>query len=205
MHKNIHLLEVTRMQMINAAKSLSPGRFARRIFYNTKSFKDVDFEKLFETDTFEWYAGVGDHVVMIEFDGAFEDLKWLVKGMRGPNRVNRLTLEMVSKALSKSLDTNDLRVGCSCPDFTYRYKYYAYEKGMSVDPHAGRYHYRPRFNKTNKDDSIGYVCKHILAVLFGKRWVRDAAKAWLSWMKANPQITEFYLWGKDLSSTDEEE
>lgn len=201
----VFLQEITRMDMINAAKRLSPDRFARRLNYNTRGFKDVDFQKLFETDTFLWYAGVGDHVVIVEFEGAFEDLKWLVSGMRGPNRVKRVTVDIVAKALSKSLDENDLRVACSCEDWKYRLRYYAVKKDFSADPASQNFNYRPRYTKTNKEDNKGYVCKHILAVLFGKRWVQSAAKAWVEWMRANPKTTEEYLWGKEYKPEEDEE
>lgn len=196
MSKNMYLNEVTRMQMIQAAKSKSPDRFVKRLNYNTKQFKEVDFKRLFEDDTFFWYAGVGDHMVILEFDGAFEELKWLTKGMKGPNKINRLTQEIVTKALSLALDESDLRVACACEDWKYRYRFYSVEKGYSADPAAGKYHYRPKYKRTNKDDDKGYVCKHILAVLYGKRWIPAAAKAWLAWMKANPELTSQYLFSE---------
>lgn len=199
------LNEVTRMQMIQAAKSKSPDRFIKRLDYNTKQFKDIDFEKLFRDDTFFWYAAVGDHVVIIEFDGAFEELKWLVRGMRGPNKINRLNTEIVSKALSKALDESDLRVACDCKDWQMRFHWYSVQKDYAADP-PSKYNYRPKYTKTNKDDNKGYVCKHILAALYGKRWVQSAAKAWLDWMKANPKLTAQYVfdekWVKQKYSDD---
>ena len=191
-----YLTEVTRMQMIQAAKSKSPDRFVKRLNYNTKQFKDVDFKRLFEDDTFLWYAAVGDHMVILEFDGAFEELKWLTKGMKGPNKIKRLTREIVTKALNLALDESDLRVACACSDWSYRFRFYAVEKGYSADPASNKYHYRPKYARTNKDDNKGYVCKHILAVLYGKRWVPAAAKAWLEWMQANPELTSEYLFSE---------
>jgi hypothetical protein len=57
----------------------------------------------------------------------------------------------------------------------------------------------------NVRNNKGYVCKHILAILYGKRWVRSAAKAWLDYMRANPDLTEYYIWGKKLKDEEQEE
>ena len=50
---------------------------------------------------------------------------------------------------------------------------------------------RVRNVKNNK----GYCCKHVLSVLYGKRWVPAAAKAWLEYIRANPELTEEMIWG----------
>ena len=192
--KYIHntLCEVTRLDMIRAAKNQSPDRFIKKNNYTTRDFKNVNFKKLMIEDEFLTVLRVGDYVVSVAFEGAFEELQDLVKSMRGPNRVQRLSLTVVQEALSRALDTEDLYVSCSCADFKYRFRYFASQKNyLFGKPIETR---KPKYKKTNMDDNKGYVCKHILAVLYGKRWVPFAAKAWLSYMKSNPELTDEYLW-----------
>ena len=106
--------EVLRKELIKGSKLQSPDRLARSKKYSAKDFKNVNFRQLMEHDTFTWIAKVGDHTVAISFEGPFEDLKFYVKGMRGPNRLKRINVKLVAAALSKSLDENDLYISCTC-------------------------------------------------------------------------------------------
>jgi hypothetical protein len=88
--------------------------------YSPKDFKNVDFEDLFTNNTFTWSTrvhGESNYIVTISFEGPFDLLKYDLKSMRGKNRWKRITLAMVTKALSTALDTEDLYIDCSCPDF----------------------------------------------------------------------------------------
>ena len=187
--------EMTRKEIILRSKSQSPDRVLRSKEYSAKDFKNVNFKQLFEDDIFTWVARVGKHTVAISFYGPFEDLKEYVKSMRGPNRLKRISVRLVAAALSKSLDENDIYVTCSCKDFKFRMKYHATKAGINFGkPQL----VKPKYKKTNKDNTKGLVCKHILAVLQGKRWVPSAAKAWLSYMQSNPELSEAYLWDMDI-------
>lgn len=193
------LNETTRGEIIKNSKLQSPARIARSRNYSSRDFKDVDFKKLFTNDEFVWTAAVGKYLVTIAFEGPFEELKWLVKSMKGPNRIKRLNQKLVQGALSKALDTEDLYVRCTCADWIYRFAKQASDENYIY----GKPETRPnRYPQTNMDHNQGKACKHILAVLIGKRWVPWAAKAWLQYMQANPELTNFYLWGKKLPSED---
>lgn len=188
------LNEVTRWEMIRAAQSQSPDRYEKRRNYRARDFNNVDFAKLFTDDEFVWVSRVGDYVVTICFLGAFDELRMRLKSMRGRNRWKRIVLRDVVESLSRALDLEDLYVNCSCPDFRYRFSYWATQEDCKYgDPET-----RPP-KVRNIHNNKGYVCKHILAVLYGKRWVTAAAKAWLLFMQANPELTEYYIWGKKLS------
>lgn len=189
------LYEITRKELIKKSKLQSPERILRSKKYSAKDFREVDFKKLFETDTFVWNAQVGDYIVTISFEGPFEELKWYVKSMRGPNRVNRLTQNIVAKALSNALDVEDIKVRCSCADFKYRMSFWCTKDDCIYGKKELR---RPKYAHTNKNKDKGIICKHILSVLIGKRWVPSAAKAWLDYMRANPELTESFLWDMDI-------
>lgn len=190
------LSEITRWEIIRRSQreasgtSEKPGRWQKKAFYKAKDFNNVDFESLFSKDTFIWSSRVGDYIVTISFEGAFSNLYDQVRGWGGKNRWKRIDLKLLTKCLSQSLDTEDLRVDCTCPDFKYRFAYWLtqadakYGQQQTVKPKVRNVH-------NNK----GYVCKHVLAVLYGKRWVPAAAKAWLSYIKDNHEIAEEMIWG----------
>ena len=114
------LTEVTRWEILRRSQSESPDRYMKKNKYSPKDFKNVDFEELFENNTFTWSTrvhGQSNYIVTISFEGPFDLLKYELKSIRGKNRWKRITLDMVTKALSRALDTEDLYVNCSCPDF----------------------------------------------------------------------------------------
>ena len=195
------LTEVTRWEIIRRSQREAPVRFQKKANYKAKDFKNVDFKDLFENDNFTWSSRVGDYVVTISFEGPFNLLQWQLKSMKGKNRWKRINHRMLTDALSKALDTEDLYIDCSCPDFKYRFKFWCtqadcnYGLPQNTAP-------KVRNVKNNK----GYCCKHILAVLYGKRWVPAAAKCWLDFIRANPELSEWYIWGTPMNSdTDEDD
>jgi len=196
------LNEVTRWEILRRSQSESPDRYEKKRNYSPKDFKNVDFEDLFTNNTFTWSTrvhGASNYIVTISFEGPFDLLKYDLKSMKGKNRWKRITLPMVTKALSTALDTEDLYIDCSCPDFIYRFKYWATQADCNYGVPQNR---APRVR--NVRNNKGYCCKHILAILYGKRWVQSAAKAWLQYMRANPELTEFYIWDKKLKDEDDE-
>lgn len=186
------LSEITRWEIIRRSQREAPERFAKKQFYRAKDFNDVDFEELFTNDSFVWHSRVGDYIVTIAFEGAFQNLYNEVRNWSGKNRWKKITLKMLTNCLSKALDEEDLQVACGCPDFKYRYDFWL--SRPDVDAKYGVKQNRPPKVRNVKNNK-GYVCKHLLAVLYGKRWVPAAAKAWLSYIKANPELAEELIWG----------
>ena len=122
------LSEITRWEIIRRSQreasghtdrngQFVDGRWQKKQLYRAKDTNNVDFSKLFETDTFVWSSRVGDYIVTISFEGAFSNLYDMVRGWGGKNRYKRITLKMLTQCLSKALDTEDLYVNCTCPDF----------------------------------------------------------------------------------------
>lgn len=192
-HDKTPLNEITRWEIIRRSQRESPERFMKKKFYRAKDFNNVDFEELFTNDSFVWRSRVGDYIVTISFEGAFQNLYNEVRSWSGNNRWKRLTLNLLTKCLSEALDSEDLQVACGCFDFKYRFDYW-----LSRPDVDGKY--GPKQNVAPKVRNVknnkGYVCKHILSVLYGKRWVPAAAKAWLNYIQANPKIAEELIWGE---------
>lgn len=186
------LNEITRWDILRRSQREAPKRYAKKQFYRAKDFNNVNFEKLFTHDSFVWESRVGDYIVTISFEGAFQNLYYEVSNWSGKNRWKRIDLKLLTNCLSKALDTEDLQVNCTCPDFKYRFSYWL--SRPDVDAKYGLKQNRAPTVRNTKNNK-GYVCKHILAVLHGKRWVPAAAKAWLNFIKANPELAEELIWG----------
>lgn len=188
--QKLPLNEITRWEIINRSKRESPERFQKQKFYKAKDFDSVDFEELFNNDTFTWRSRVGDYIVTISFEGPFSNLYQVVGSWSGKNRWKRIDLKTLTKCLSKALDEEDLYVDCTCSDFLYRFSFWATQAGMKYGVQQNR---PPKVR--NVKNNKGYVCKHILSVLYGKRFVPGAAKAWLQYIQANPEVAEELIWG----------
>ena len=188
--QKLPLNEITRMQIINKSKRESPERMLKQKFYRAKDFNNVDFESLFTTDTFTWSSRVGDYIVVISFEGPFANLYNIVGSWSGKNRWKRLDLKLLTKCLSKALDEEDIYVDCSCDDFKYRFAFWSTQLGYKYGTQQNR---PPKVR--NVKNNQGGCCKHILSALYGKRWVPAAAKAWLHYIKENPELAEELIWG----------
>lgn len=186
------LNEITRWEIIRRSQKESPERFKKKQFYRAKDFNNVNFEKLFTNDSFVWSSRVGDYIVTVSFEGAFQNLYYEVSNWSGKNRWKKIDLKLLTKCLSKALDTEDLQVACTCPDFKYRFDFWL--SRPDVDAKYGVKQNRPPKVRNVKNNK-GFVCKHVLSVLYGKRWVPAAAKAWLNFIKSNPELAEELIWG----------
>ena len=184
------LNEVTRWEIIRKSQRESPMRFRKMKLYKAKDFNNVDFESLFTTDTFTWRSRVGDYIVTISFEGAFSNLYTQVGSWSGKNRWKKIDLKLLTKCLSKSLDEDDLYIDCTCPDFLYRFSWWATQADAKYGVQQNR---PPRVR--NVRNNQGFCCKHLLATLDGKRWVPAAAKAWLQYIRSNPNVAEELIWG----------
>ena len=75
------LNEVTRREIIRRSQREAPVRFQKIANYRAKDFNNVDFKDLFENDNFTWSSRVGDYIVTISFEGAFDLLQFQLKSM----------------------------------------------------------------------------------------------------------------------------
>ena len=187
-HKDL-LNEVKRADILNRSRIESPLRFDKKKNYRPLDFNNVNFKELFENNNFTWSSKVGDYIVTLSFEGAFDILRWKTKSFSGTNRYKRITHRMLTDCLSEALDRRDLYFDCSCPDQCYRFKYWATKAGCNYGLPQNT---RPTVR--NVKNNQGYCCKHILSVLHGKRWVSAAAKRWLQYIQENPKLAEWYIW-----------
>ena len=177
-------LEVDRKNLIGKVKKQSPERFARKIGYKPLSFRSISFDSLFKKDEFVINVPVGDYICTIAFKGLMDQIKYVLSHQPKPN----FTLQTVIKAISKAIDAEDILVDCTCPDFRYRFAYWATKYGYKY----GKPENRPA-NITNPNDKIGSFCKHLTALLANKKWLVKVASVINEFVKAYPNEVQDFL------------
>jgi hypothetical protein len=189
------LNEITRWEILNRSKRQAPVRYKKKdgykSFYTARDFTNIDFAKLFTNDTFVWKSRVGGYETIVSFEGAFANLYNKIGSWSGKNRWKRINLKLLTTCLSQALDEEDLYLSCTCDDFKYRFDYWL---SMKYDAKYGpKQTTKPKVRNVN--DNKGFVCKHLLSSLHGKKWVPAAAKAWLEFIRDNPELAEELIWG----------
>lgn len=101
-----------------------------------------------------------DYVVTISFGGFLELLRDEI------NKSGNLSYREISRAAINGFNRDDVYISCTCPDFNYRFRYFASRNDYnSTEPET-----RPS-KITNPDDSLGSSCKHTLLVLSNTSWM----------------------------------
>lgn len=196
------LLEVSRSQITRDARkpsatyrdtSKGKNRFERRVrskFSNSvQEYNKIDMNSLFKDDILNVKIKVtgetNTYTVKISFIGFLEELH---KEVRNNGEFN---LRSVLRALKRAFDGEDVKIYCTCPDFKYRYGYYANKKDM-LSADKRELNRTTTFNDdgtktinylmlskapdiTNPKDDKGYGCKHIMLVLNNNSWLQKVA------------------------------
>lgn len=174
--------EVKRAELLAKSRKESPKRYARRMNYiNRIKPKRVDVKTFLRTGSLISEIGVGDWVVIIRINGI---MALIAEELRKSNR-DYPDRPLIYKVLRRAVDESDIRVKCTCPDFKYRFAYWATRKKY----YFGRREIRPS-KITNPRNDIGAVCKHATAVLirpsqwikYNDTWIATTVKRY---MKAN--------------------
>ena len=177
------LNEITRKNLVGKSKAQSPDRYNRRLGYSPKSYKGIDISRLFDDDILIIKVPVGDYTCTVAFKGMLQHLKDVVDKQPKPT----VTLQTVIKAMNVAIDDTDLLVDCTCPDFIYRFAYWATKYGYKY----GKPETRPS-KITNPNDKLGAMCKHLSALLSNKKWITKMASTLNSFIKENiDKIREF--------------
>lgn len=172
-----YLAEIDRSNLVGKVKAQGRGRYDRRRNYKPDNFMGTDVSQLFSNDVLVCPVPIGSYVTTVAFQGVLLRLKELLE--QAPK--HNLTLQMVIKAISRAIDSSDILVDCTCPDFRYRFAYWATRYGYKY----GKPETRPA-KITNPDDKIGSMCKHLTALLANKRWVVKVASILNDYIKTHP-------------------
>ena len=165
-----YLQEDNRQKLISKSKSSAKGRerFNKRnksrVANTVKALNSIDMNKLFKEDiltvNLPIHGETDDYTVRITFGGFLEILR---DQMRGKDVID---YRDVSRACIIGFNRDDVFIDCSCPDFRYRFNYFATRNNIS----SGAPETRPS-DITNPDDSLGSACKHVLLVLNNTSWI----------------------------------
>lgn len=182
--------EASRSELMTKSKTSVKGRerFNRRnrskVANTVKQFNSIDMNKLFKQNILTVNISVrgetDDYTVRISFGGFLDILHDEMRLSQGePN------LKAITRALITGFNKDDIFVGCSCPDYRYRYGFWGTKNGVtSVDPEN-----RPS-DITNPNDKLGSGCKHILLVLSNNSWILKCASVinnYIKYMQQNYQ------------------
>ena len=192
------ILEKNRQELINKSKdcaNYSPknqakgkNRWERRrysqIANSVRDYNDINMDAFWKGDILDFKVRVhgetDNYIVSITFERILEELQREVKANN-----NKLEFKCVLRALLKAFNGEDVSIGCTCPDFTYRFAYHATMDRYNAD----KPELRPnRFTWTNSEDNMGAGCKHTNLVLANTDWMMKIASVinnYIKWTKDN--------------------
>ena len=150
------LLEITRKEILSKGRREDPAKYERRMNY-VNSFRPEPMAKdlFINTGTLTVPIRVGDYIVTVHISGILKIVQDEMDrtGKDLPDR------QLVYNALRKAVDESNMYVNCTCPDFKYRYAYWA----TVGDYKYGTPETRPA--KVRNPDNNGAACKHVTAAL----------------------------------------
>lgn len=198
----VKIEEKKRRELVNQSKSgreyksKEGNRFKRRLKCslpsNSSAYENIDMDKLFKKDILEAKINVvgetDTYEVIISFADILEELRKLLK----ERNTSALKLNIILRAVIRAFDKNDVYIHCSCPDFQYRFSYWAtIDRYNSGDPEM-----RPT-QETNPHGDLGSCCKHGLLVLNKQIWIIKVASVinnYIRYMRLrNPRMYEKFI------------
>ncbi len=174
------LNEARRTELVQ--KSEHDPRIERRKNYVKRRYniKSVDDMYLVNFGDLKCVVEVGDYEITLFVNKFVKSLK-VYKDLLGKDI--KFNYDFLRSVVPKIIDASDLKVHCSCPDFKYRFAYWASKKKYK----ASYLELRPA-KITNPDDSLGSACKHVLALLANKEWLRNLTPKIREVIEKNPKL-----------------
>ena len=134
-----------------------------------KDYNKIDMNTFWKNDKLTFGVKVtgetNSYVVTISFDHILDKIQRKIHDNK-----NLLEFKCIYDALIQAINTGDVLVSCTCPDYKYRIKYWNSQNGDEAGTKETR-----AADITNPDDSKGPACKHILAVLNNVEWLNKVA------------------------------
>lgn len=173
------LLEKSRRELINQSKSADivksygTTRYDRKnkqhIYNSITNFNKIDMNALFKGNMLSFKVPVhgetDNYEVEVLFEGVCDNIKREVKKNK-----NKFEYKCVYRALIDAINKQDIYIACSCPDWKYRFAYWATKDRYN----GGRPEVRVA-DITNPNNTKGAGCKHTIAVLYNLDWAMKLA------------------------------
>ena len=171
--------EATRSEILSKAKkgerykNKEDNRWSKKtdstIANTVKDYNQIDMDTFWKKDTLSFGVKItgktSSYVVYISFSNIFNEIQHQVKLNK-----NKLSPDIIYKALLTCINSEDVKFNCSCPDYKYRLKYFASKNGYNYGEQETR-----ASKITNPEDTKGPACKHIIAALNNLEWLKKIA------------------------------
>lgn len=181
------LEEASRNELLAKSKAETITRYNKSAGYKGFSLVDIDTTAIKTRDVIIITNRVGDYFDTVEL----EDILYWVGLEVSETRDKKVGIEPVRRALLGAMDGMDIKVDCNCGDFIYRFAYQATEWGYKY----GKPETRPA--KIRNPEGYGAMCKHLIALLSNKSWVKQVASTlndWIideiDWVRSFLKVTE---------------
>ena len=186
------LFEDSRNQLISRGKSgqnykdqsKGKNRFQRRtksrISASVREYNSIDMNKFFKDNILDVNIVVqgetNKYEVKISFGNILDTLS------REIERANTINPRIVIRELTSCFNNGNVYIHCSCPDWRYRFDYYANINQLTSETKTDDPLNRPS-KITNPNDKLGPGCKHVLLVLSNTSWIIKVASVINNYIK----------------------
>lgn len=182
---NMRLDEASRNELISKTRIDNRDRYNKRLGYRPVTFDGVNIKELFDNGELVFTTKVGDYTNIIAVRGVLDAIKSAVRGK------GKTTYADVLRAINSCLDKDGIRMDCTCADWQYRYKHWAYKGGyLYGDP--GKAIEPPKYKQTNMDGR-GSMCKHLASTVSRKEWIVKVAAAINNYIRLHKEECYPYL------------
>lgn len=190
------ILEATRNQLIKKSKTAGKelvrnnrtnrwvGKNNCKVASTVKDYNKVDMDTFWKKDILIFKIKVkgetDTYFVTVEFTHILDKIARRIK-----DNHNKLEIKCIYDSLLQALNSSDIKVDCTCPDFKYRFKVWATKNDYNSGKEENR-----EAKITNPNDNLGAACKHILNVLNNAEWLQKIASVinnYVNYCKDNMQ------------------
>lgn len=152
-------------------------RLKSHVGTSTQQYNRINMNQLFKNGivsiSVEVKGETDDYLVTISYGGFLDALRDLMK-----RHNEELDLRIIIKSLIIAFNKEDVYIRCTCPDFYYRFGYWATKNNII----SGDVQLIPS-DETNPNDDLGPACKHVLLVLSNTSWLIKVASVINNYIK----------------------